>query len=118
MNAYVVFINNKLDPYFLPGNYVDVLISGKTYNQVATLPRNLISNDNYAYTIKNGKLAREKVDVLNIQGDIAVIDNTIPKDTRFVTTILQKPLIGMAIQSVDEVVSEKWRRDRKCCVSE
>ncbi|MBU1101022.1 MAG: HlyD family efflux transporter periplasmic adaptor subunit [Bacteroidetes bacterium] len=102
LKAYVQFVNNSLDPYYLPGNYVDVFIQGTQLKDVTLLKRNLIDNDGYALTMVNGKLDRVKVDIVAMQGDEAVINNSIPMETRFVTTILQKPLIGMDIKSSNE----------------
>ena len=102
MNIYVELTNASLDPFFLPGNYVDLKIQGKVYYDVATLQRNLVSSDGYAFTMVDGKLSRVKLNILNIDGDNVIFTNSIPKDTRFVKTILQKPLLGMQIQSINE----------------
>ncbi len=52
--------------------------------------------------MEDGKLARQKVDVITIQGDVAIIKHTISENMKLVTTILQKPLIGMGIRSFNE----------------
>ena len=107
LNIYVTFTNAKLDPRFISGNYVNVEITGDKLANVASIPRNLLSNDNYIYTMEEGKLNRKKVDVYTIQNDSAIIKNTIPENTTLVKTILQKPLVGMIIQSSDELAEEK-----------
>ena len=36
-------------------------LSGKKLQNVAAIPRHLIDNENYIYTIENGKLAKKKI---------------------------------------------------------
>ena len=97
--------------YFFPGNYVNVKIHGKRLTNVATVPRNLVDNDGYMYTMEEGKLAKQKVHVITIQGTKAVIRNTIPENTTIVTTILQKPLVGMEIKSTDKAVESESEKN-------
>ena len=99
LNVYVSFYNDNLNPYFLPGNYVNLKIQGKHLENVAAIQRSLINNDGFVYTMEKGKLAKKEVDLVTIQGNKAIIKNTLPKNTLLVTTVLQKPLIGMEIQS-------------------
>ena len=102
LNVYVSCTNNGLNPYFLSGNYVKLKIQGKRLKNMAKIPRYVVDNDSYVYTLEDGKLARRKVDVVAIQGDVAIIKNTVPEDMQIVTTILQRPLIGMTIKSANE----------------
>lgn len=111
LNVYVAFQNSTLSSYFLPGNYVNVKIEGKKLHNVALVPRHLIDNDNNLFTMEDGKLAKQKVDIITIQGNNAVIRKTIPENTILVTTILQRPLIGMEIQSTDEVVQPESEKN-------
>ena len=102
LDAYVSFKNDGLNPLFLPGNYVRVEVVGRTLNNVAVIPRYTIDNENYIFTMEDFKLAKKLVDVVAMQNDMAIIKNTLPEDTKLVTTILQKPLVGMNIQTLDE----------------
>jgi len=104
LNVYVTFSNNSLNPYFLPGNYVSLIINGKKFYDVAQIPRYVIDNEQFVPTMENGKLARQKVDVITIQGDMAIIKHTVSENMKLVTTILQKPLIGMGIRSSNETL--------------
>lgn len=104
LNVYVTLTNNNLNPYFLPGNYVSLKIKGKKFYDVAQIPRYVIDNEHFVPTMEDGKLAKQKVDVITIQGDMAIIKNTVSEDMKLVTTILQKPLIGMAIRSSNETL--------------
>ena len=107
LNIYVTFQNNKLHSSFLPGNYVSVKIDGLKLNDVAKIPRYVVDNENHVYTMEDGKLARRAVEVVSIQGDVAIIKNTTPNEMKIITTILQKPLIGMEIKSVNESIELK-----------
>ena len=104
LNVYVTFTNNNLNPYFLPGNYVSLKIKGKKFFDVAQIPRYVIDNEQFVPTMEDGKLAKQKVDVITIQGDMAIIKHTVSEDMKLVTTILQKPLIGMGIRSSNETL--------------
>ena len=107
LNVYVSFRNSKLNSSFLPGNYVSVKIDGMKMSDVAKIPRYVVNNENHVYTMEDGKLARREVEVVAIQGDVAIIKNTVPDETKIITTILQKPLIGMNIKSVNESIELK-----------
>jgi multidrug efflux pump subunit AcrA (membrane-fusion protein) len=122
LNVYVSFTNKRLNSHFLPGNYVSVKIEGAKLSNVAKIPRYVVDNDNYVYTMEDGKLARRKVDVIALQGNFAIIKKPalvdlsngknivgsgVTLDVKIVTTILQKPLIGMNIESVNESIELK-----------
>ena len=102
LDVFVAFKNNKLNTYFLSGNYIRVDIQGKHLKNVASIPRHLVDNDSFIYTMVNGKLAQSKVDIITIQNNYAIIRNTIPNKTEIIKTILQKPLIGMGLKSSSE----------------
>lgn len=103
LRVYVSFTNSTMIPEFLAGNYVNVKIIGKKLRNVASIPRHLVDNENYVYTIENGKLAKEQVEILEIQKGSVIVANNFDKQLEIVTTILQKPLIGMQIKSMDDV---------------
>ena len=107
LNVYVSFTNGKLNSHFLPGNYVTVRIEGALYEDVAKIPRYVVDNESYVFTMEDGKLARRKVEVLAMQGNYAIIKKASEKDMKIVTTILQKPLIGMDIKSANESIELK-----------
>jgi len=106
MSVYVAFSNFKMIPELLTGNYVNVMIkiTGKKLNNVAAVPRHLVDNDNYVYTLKEGKLDREKLNIVEFQKEKVIVANSFEKDLEIVTTILQKPLVGMPIKSLNHIV--------------
>lgn len=101
LNVYVSFRNDKLNPSFSPGNYVDVSIEGKRVKDVALIPRYTINNDGFVYTMIDSTLGHAKVELVAMQENNAVIGKTIPENTKIVTTVLQRPLIGMKIKTLD-----------------
>ena len=101
LNVYVTFSNNDLNPRFLPGSYVHVKIDGKTLRDVASIPRNLLDAQGHVFTMEDGVLGRQRIELIGYQGDLAIVKNTVPDQTVIVTTILQKPLVGMTIRSVN-----------------
>jgi multidrug efflux pump subunit AcrA (membrane-fusion protein) len=107
LNVYVSFTNNKLNSYFLPGNYVKVKIDGVKLNDVAKIPRYIIDNESYVYTMEDNKLARRKVELITIQGNDAIIKKTDMEEMKIISTIMLKPLIGMKIKSVNESIELK-----------
>ncbi len=103
INTYVTFTNSNLNPTFLPGNYVTVSIEGELLRNVAVVPRFLVDDENGIYTLENGKLNKRIIDVVAYQSDKAIIRTKELNDgSQLVSTILQKPLIGMEIKSVKE----------------
>lgn len=111
LNVYVSFNNQSLNSYFLPGNYVNIKITGKKLKDIASIPRHLVDNDNFVYTMEDGKLSKQKVELVTIQHSKAIIKNTLPENTQLVTTILQKPLIGMEIQSTNNLVKPETEKN-------
>ncbi len=107
LNVYVTFYNKNLNPYFLPGNYISLQISGKKLFDVARIPRYVVDNEQNVFTMEDGKLRKQKVDVITIQGNVAIIKHTVPDNMKIVTTILQRPLIGMNIKSSNESLELK-----------
>jgi multidrug efflux pump subunit AcrA (membrane-fusion protein) len=101
LEVFVTFTNRNLDPSFLPGSYVHVEIAGKTLSDVAPVPRHLLDPSGHIFTMEEGALGRQPVEVVAYQGDAAIIRNTVPEQTILVTTILQKPLVGMDIRSIN-----------------
>jgi membrane fusion protein, multidrug efflux system len=107
LNIYVSFRNSKLNSYFLPGNYVKVKIEGMELKNVAKIPRYVVDNENFVYTMEDGKLARRKVELVTIQGNYAIIKKSELDDMKIITTILQKPLLGMRVASTNESIELK-----------
>jgi membrane fusion protein (multidrug efflux system) len=107
LNVYVSFTNGNLNSFFLPGNYVKVKIEGMMFKNVAKIPRHVLDNEQFVYTMEDGKLARRKVDLVAIQGNDAVIKYAGNDDMNIITTILQKPLIGMPVKSANESIELK-----------
>ncbi len=104
LKVYVAFTNYDMIPDFLSGNYVNIKISGKRLQNVALIPRHLMDNDSNIYTIEQGKLAKKKMDVVEIQKENVIVAKSSDDNFEIVTTILQKPLVGMQVKSIHDVV--------------
>jgi membrane fusion protein, multidrug efflux system len=113
LNVYVNFNNSNLNSYFLPGNYVSVRIKGMTFNNVAKVPRHLVDKEGFVFTIDDGKLNKAKIELVTIQGNTAIIKNTLQENTQIVTSILQKPLLGMRIKSTSDVEVADGKSDEE-----
>jgi RND family efflux transporter MFP subunit len=105
-NVFIEFTNPDLDPRFAPGNYVDIVIEGKTLFNTAAIPRYAVLDNKFVYTYENKLLSKEDVSIKAIFNDTVYIDNTLPPDTEIITTILQKPLIGMKLSSLADEEAE------------
>lgn len=104
INVFVSLNNKTLNQHLFPGNYVRVLIEGVTISNVATIPRNIIDNDNQIYFVDDSnKLGRARVNVVSVQGDLILIEKSLRDSLRIVTSILQKPLLGMSVEDVNTV---------------
>ncbi len=104
INVFVSLNNESLNQHLFPGNYVRVMIEGVTIPNVATIPRNIVDNDNQIYFVDDSsKLGRMFVKIISVQGDMVLIENSLRDNLRIVTSILQKPLLGMPIEDVNTV---------------
>ncbi len=102
INVFVSLENKALNQNLFPGNYVRVMIEGITIPNVATIPRNIVDNENQIYFVDDSsKLGRMRVNIVSVQGDMVIVDKLLRDSTKIVTSILQKPLIGMPIEDVN-----------------
>jgi membrane fusion protein (multidrug efflux system) len=107
INVFVSLNNKTLNQHLFPGNYVRVMIEGVTIPNIATIPRNVVDNDNQIYFVDDSsKLGRMHVNIISVQGDMVLIENSLRDSLRIVTSILQKPLLGMPIEDVNTVSVE------------
>jgi multidrug efflux pump subunit AcrA (membrane-fusion protein) len=104
INVFVSLDNKALNHNLFPGNYVRVMIEGIIVHNVATIPRNIVDNDNNIYFVDDSsKLGRIRVNIVSVQGDMVVVDKLQGDSIKIVTSILQKPLIGMLIEDVNTI---------------
>jgi multidrug efflux pump subunit AcrA (membrane-fusion protein) len=104
INVFVSLNNENLNQHLFPGNYVRVLIEGITIPNVATIPRNVVDNDSQIYFVDDSsKLGRARVNIISVQGDMVLVEKSLSDSTRIVTSILQKPLVGMPIEDVNTI---------------
>jgi len=105
INVFVSLNNERLNQNLFPGNYVRVMVEGITIPNIATIPRNIVDNNNQIYFVDDSsKLGRMFVNIVSVQGDMVLIENSLKDSLRIVTSILQKPLVGMPIEDVNTVI--------------
>jgi multidrug efflux pump subunit AcrA (membrane-fusion protein) len=108
INVFVSLENKALNHNLFPGNYVRVMIEGITIPNVATIPRNIVDNENQIYFVDDSsKLGRMRVNIVSVQGDLVIVEKLLGDSIKIVTSILQKPLIGMPIEDVNTVTVVK-----------
>jgi membrane fusion protein, multidrug efflux system len=107
INVFVSLENKTLNQNLFPGNYVRVVIEGIIIPDIATVPRNIVNNDNQIYFVDDSsRLGRAQVNIISMQGDLALIENSLSDGTKIVTSILQKPLLGMPIEDMSNAIVE------------
>jgi len=107
INVFVSLKNKALNENLFPGNYVKVVIEGKILPNVAEIPRYIIDNDKNIYFIDDSsRLGRITVNELAVHGDKVLIDKVLSDSTKIITSILQKPLIGMKVEDVSTTITD------------
>ena len=101
VTVHIRFDNPDLLPLFMPGNYVDIKIRGKTILQSYAIPRSLINADQTVNIFREGKLDHIPIEIQATQGDQFILAPTLPEGTEIILTRLQKPLQGMALAKTD-----------------
>ena len=105
INVFISLNNENLNQNLFPGNYVRVMVEGITIPNIATIPRNIVDNNNQIYFVDDSsKLGRMFVNIVSVQGDMVLIENSLKDSLKIVTSILQKPLVGMPIEDVNTVI--------------
>ncbi|WP_188149556.1 efflux RND transporter periplasmic adaptor subunit [Teredinibacter waterburyi] len=94
------------------GTYVSASITGKQLDKVALIPRNLVKDGRVAI-YKEGKLAFVDVDVLRNQGKLAVIGKGLANGDQLVTSSLQYPIAGMALQPREKPAVNNMQIEKK-----
>jgi len=103
VTIHVELMNPKLDPAFLPGNYMDIYIQGNQLNDVAVLSRDVVAPGHYVYTMEDSLLARHPVEIIASEGDSLIIAHgDVAPGSQIVTTLLQSPIIGMRLAPFEE----------------
>lgn len=99
IDLHIAFENPELNPLFLPGNYAEVEISGRTVDKTLSLPRALLNSDITINIFEDGKLKKYPVSVLTTQGDQMILNPTLPEGIQIITTRIQKPFEGMELKT-------------------
>lgn len=84
----------------IPNAYVKVFLE-HVYKKVFLLPKNLLymQNDgNYAYGVKDGKVALLKVEIIAEQGDNYLLENNLQKDEFILSEEIEPSLVGQKVK--------------------
>ena len=100
--VHIRFDNPERQPLFMPGNYVDISVSGQTVPRAYAISRALINADQTINVYREGKLEFQPVSILARQGDKVILAPTLPEGTEVVITRLQKTFAGMALRKPGE----------------
>jgi len=112
INIYIYLQNPSLNHHLFPGNYVHVLIRGITIFDVAKIPRHTIDGLQQIYFVdENNKLGKQPIEIILVQKDFALIKRSLPDNTKIISTLLQKPLVGMPVQDINDVSSKIFTKD-------
>jgi membrane fusion protein, multidrug efflux system len=103
ISVHISFENESGLSAFFPGNYVDVIITGKTIREAVRVSRVLLNSDDTVNVLKDGKLSRLPVTVLARQQDDVIISGAGLDGAEIITTVLQKPLEGMELKKAEEL---------------
>ena len=100
----------------LVGDYVTAKIWGKTIEDVIALPRETLVDGNAIWIIKDNKLYKEPVNVIWMDINDVVIENTLPPKTLVNITALGYVVSGVPIRMVEldgvEIKSAQTNRPR------
>ena len=100
--VHIRFDNPEKRALFMPGNYVDIIVSGRTVPRAYAIPRALINADQTINVYREGRLEFQPVEIAARQGDRVILAPTLPEGTEVITTRLQKPLPGMELKKEGE----------------
>ncbi len=98
IDLHIAFENPDLNPLFLPGNYAEVEIYGKTLDRALILPRSLLNADRTINAFDSGRLKKYPVQIVGSDGDSIILAPTLPEGTSIITTRIQKPFEGMEVK--------------------
>ncbi|MCF8468853.1 MAG: efflux RND transporter periplasmic adaptor subunit [Sneathiella sp.] len=79
-----------------PGAFVEIVLSGNRYTDVAKLPDNSIFNTNTIYAVNNGRLEPRKIDIVARDGSDVFVRGDLHEGDLVVTT--RFPEIGQGIK--------------------
>jgi len=85
------------------GTFVNANISGKTVNDIVTIPRDALRGANKLYLVDNdNKLHIQEINVLRNDADYVYSHDQFSAGFRLVMTQMEAPVEGMALRIVGE----------------
>ncbi|MEW6983797.1 efflux RND transporter periplasmic adaptor subunit [Colwelliaceae bacterium 6471] len=101
-------------PPLLEGNYMEVKLQGAS-SRFLVLPRFSLHENQFYLIDENNTLQRVDVNEVELQGDLALLKNTLKVGTRVITSDVFPAVNGMSVTVVDDVKTQQqmqqWVRD-------
>ena len=85
----------------LPGSFVDVRIAGRTLDDVVTVPRHAIHDDQNVWVFDNGSLRVREVEVLRSDRQQTLISSGLEEGELVIISSLDAVTEGMTVRQVD-----------------
>ncbi len=79
------------------GMFLTAAVRQQAIKGALSISRKLIDNQNKVFLVKNGHLKLQKIEVLETQGDIAVVKGLTPED-ELMTTVIKSAYNGMEVR--------------------
>ncbi|HSG62211.1 MAG TPA: efflux RND transporter periplasmic adaptor subunit [Pseudomonadales bacterium] len=80
------------------GMYVEASIAGREVSQATLIPRSALRPGNIVFTIEDGVLRRNSVDVIFQSDDFALVDAGVQPGQDVVVSPIRNPIDGMAVE--------------------
>jgi RND family efflux transporter MFP subunit len=98
----LVGIDNPLQPEgdappLLPGAFVDVKLTGRSMEGRFALPRQALAEGDQVWLVRDGKLARQAVEVVFQAAEVVFVDGGLAAGDQVVTSRVSLPIEGQAV---------------------
>jgi RND family efflux transporter MFP subunit len=88
-------------PALLPGSFVDVRISGRTLNEVTSVPRHAVHDGGSVWVFDNGSLRIREVEVLRADRQQTLISSGLEEGDLVIISSIDAVTDGMTVRQVD-----------------
>ncbi len=98
--------NPKMNPRLLKGMFVKAVFEAVALQKIYKIPRNLVTNGNSVYLVKDGKLRIQPISIMRVQQDFVYVHKGIQEQDELITSILSNVVDGMPVVVMNSI-SEK-----------
>ncbi len=100
-------INNTQSPRFLAGEYLTAHFPGHPIKNAMEIPRNIVFNTNEVFVIKNSRLQKQKINIIKINNNNALVFKGLPEKD----TLVMQPLINVQEGSLVEIQGVETKKN-------